>query len=85
MSASDYQCDEQDFFDLSNETMVASSALLQPPEAKLQRSPETPQVIGCLDKIGNAAEDLSSLSVIDSPWILSGVVSLINPPSQHRS
>lgn len=85
MSASDYQCDEQDLFDLANDSMVASSASLQPLEAKLQRSPETPRVIGCLDTIGNAAEDLSSLSVIDSPWILSGAVSPINPPSQHRS
>ena len=48
-SASDYQCDEQDFFDLANDSIVASSASLQPLEAKLQRSPETPQFIGCLN------------------------------------
>lgn len=85
MSTSDYQCDEPDFFDLANDLIVANSASLQQLEAKLQRSSKTPRVVKCRDMIGNAAEDFSSPSVIDSPWVLSGAVIPINPPSQHRS
>ena len=55
MGASDYQCDEPDVLDLANDLIVANSASLQPLEAKLRRSPETPRVIKCRDTIGSAA------------------------------
>ena len=85
MGVSGYQCDEPDVFDLANDSIAANSASLQPLEAKLRRSPETPGISGCFDTFRNVVRDFRLPSVIDSSRILLGTIIQINPPSRHRS